>query len=129
MATINLFDYVGEKIRGFRAAYDGGKGISQEMLAKGIEVSTNTISRWETATYHPTLEDLDKLARFFNISIMSFFPDDQQHTQDRIAPLLRAAKDLPDNDLEELQRYAEYRRARYVISTQSRSRPGRKRKE
>ena len=67
-------EYVGRRIRDFRTSYGGGPGISQDALAKALGVSTNTVSRWETAVYRPTIEDLDKLARFFGKSILEFFP-------------------------------------------------------
>jgi len=124
---MNIIDHVGEKILELRTNYKG-RGLSQEELAKEIGKSTNTVSRWETATYKPSIEDLDKLARFFNVSILEFFPSETKQADDRIMPLLRAAEDLTDDDLEELQRYAEYRRARHLLDTQDRPRPGRKRK-
>ena|SRR5215216_4398914 len=125
---MNLVEDVGKRIQELRASYGGGQGISQEELAKALEVSTNTISRWETATYRPSLEDLDSLARFFSVSIMEFFPSAQEQAESRIMPLLRAAKDLPDSDLEELRRYAEFRKARYLSTKKEGSKPGRKRK-
>ena len=126
---MNIFDHIGAKILELRTS-DGGRGISQEELAKAIGKSTNTVSRWETATYKPSIEDLDKLARFFNVSILEFFPSDAKPKQveDRIMPLLRAVEDLTDDDLKELQGYAEYRRARYLLNAKDRPRPGRKRK-
>jgi transcriptional regulator with XRE-family HTH domain len=125
---MNLLEYVGKRIQELRSGYGGGRGISQEELAKSLEISANTISRWETATYKPSIEDLDSLARFFNVSIFEFFPSVQESTESRIMPLLRAAKDLPDSDLEELRRYAEFRKARGILSNESRPKPGRKRK-
>ena len=125
---MDLFEYVAARIRDLRTSY-AQEGISQEALAKGIGAATNTISRWETATYRPTLEDLEKLARFFNVSILQFFPRDKEEIEDdRIAALLRAAKQLDAHDLEELQRYAEYRRARSLYGKGPRPRAGRKKK-
>jgi len=51
--------------------------VAREYLknfGKRINRGINTISRWETATYHPSLEDLDQLARFFGVTILEFFP-------------------------------------------------------
>lgn len=90
--------------------------MSQEALANAISVATNTISRWETATYQPSLDDLDRLARFFGKSILDFLPQDNVSRSDQIGALLRAAQDLPDDDIQELQRYAEYRRARNLFA-------------
>ena len=73
-AEWNFYEYVGQRIRELRSEHGGPPGISQEVLAQKLEVATNTISRWETATYHPTLADLERLARFFGVSILELLP-------------------------------------------------------
>jgi transcriptional regulator with XRE-family HTH domain len=105
--------YVGKRIREVRNAY-GETGISQEALAAELKVATNTISRWETGTYEPTLNDLERLSRFFGVSIVKFFPqvEGQDPKSQKVDALLRAAQSLQHSDLDELQRYAEFRRAR-----------------
>ena len=123
---MNLFSYVGNRIKELRTQY-GKEGMSQESLAAELGVATNTISRWETATYHPNLEDLEKLARFFGKSILEFFPQQEAPKDERVSALLRAAKDLHPNDLDELQRYAEFRRARSLDGVEKKN-IGRKRK-
>jgi transcriptional regulator with XRE-family HTH domain len=125
---MTLMEYVGQRIRDFRTSYGGGTGISQDALAKALGVATNTVSRWETAIYRPTIEDLDKLARFFGKSILEFFPKEgvRSKRDEKIDALLRTAKQLKDQDVEELRRYAEFRRARDVYTKRS---PGRKRKK
>ncbi len=123
---MDLFGYVGGRIRDLRTNFGGAPGISQEKLANEIGVTANTVSRWETATYHPSLQDLDKLARFFGVSILEFFPRSEQPKEAGINALLRAAEELPSSDVDELRRYAEFRRARYIVG-EKRSRPGRKR--
>jgi transcriptional regulator with XRE-family HTH domain len=105
---------VGGRIRAFRTAHAQG-GISQEELAQAIGVATNTISRWETATYQPSLEDLDRLARYLRKSILDFFPQEDVPRSGQLGALLRAAQDLPEDDIQELQRYAEFRRARHLF--------------
>jgi transcriptional regulator with XRE-family HTH domain len=124
---MDLFSWIGERIRQLRLEYGEGRGLSQEALAQGLDVAPNTISRWETATYHPGLEDIERLARFFSVSILTFFPPEQVPEDEEIKALLRAAAKLKKNDLEELRRYAEFRRARSLLG--KRGRPGRGRKE
>src|SRR5690348_6763808 len=115
---MTLIKHVGQRIREFRTSYGGGSGISQDALAEALGVASNTISRWETATYRPTIEDLEKLARFFGKSILDFFPKEDVRTErdEKIDALLRTAKQLKDEDVDELRRYAEYRRARHVYT-------------
>lgn len=116
---MTLLEHVAVRIRELRLAY-GGEGISQEALATELKVATNTISRWETGTYKPALEDLDKLARFFNVSVLEFFPSvDSTGMNEEVAALLRAAKKLSDSDLRELRRYAEFRRAQSIYRKQA----------
>ncbi len=57
----DLYSFIGAKIRELRRSY-GGSGISQEVLAEKMKKTPNTISRWETASYKPTIRDLHKLA-------------------------------------------------------------------
>jgi transcriptional regulator with XRE-family HTH domain len=122
---MDLFEYVGKRIRDLRGSYGAGVGLSQEALAKTLGSTANTISRWETGIYRPSIEDLDKLARVFNISILEFFPPNENNMTEPLSALLRAAKELPDEDLEELRKYAEFRRARYLLEVE-RPKPGRK---
>jgi len=64
----------GQRIREFRTGYGGGTGISQDALAKALGVASNTVSRWETGTYRPTIEILERLARFFGNQFSIFSP-------------------------------------------------------
>jgi transcriptional regulator with XRE-family HTH domain len=121
----NLMDFIARRIRDLRSAY-GGKGLSQEALAKELGVATNTVSRWETGTYKPAIDDLEGLARFFGVSILEFFPKEESPVTEQVSALLRAAEQLDHRDLEELRRYAEFRKARYRLSGGP---PGRKRKQ
>jgi len=119
---MDLFEYVGARIREKRQQYAEGKGVSQEALANGLNVAANTVSRWETGTYRPTIEDIEKLARFFHTSILEFFPNGEEDLKDEpTSALLRVAKHLTNSDIEELIRYAEFRRARYFYKKRSRA--------
>ena len=69
-----------------------------------MNTTPNTISRWETATYKPSIEDLEKLARYFGTSISVFFPN----IEPAAPALLSATGDLDDDDLDELTRYAQF---------------------
>jgi transcriptional regulator with XRE-family HTH domain len=127
---MDVLTYVTQRIRDLRK-HHGGEGLSQESLAKALNVAPNTISRWETGTYRPTIEDLDQLARFFGVSITEFFPPQGKFAEEpneQILALLHTAKQLPAPDLEELRRYAEFRQVRSLYEHQQPPRAGRKRK-
>jgi len=120
-------EHLAHRIRDLRQHYNSGEGISQDALAKHLDVAANTLSRWETGIYRPSIEDLEKLARFFGVSIATFFPSDQLESEDNnLSGLLRAAKQLHPDDIEELLKYAEFRRARRLYKGKSRPRAGRK---
>lgn len=44
------------------------KGLSQETLAKKLNVAFNTISDWENGKHEPDFKMLMTLARFFDVS-------------------------------------------------------------
>lgn len=125
---MDLLDHVAAKIRDLRVSYNSGEGLSQESLAAHLKVATNTISRWETGTYRPSLKDLERISRFFGVSMMSFFPPDMvdDDEDENLKALLRTARQLHPADLEELRKYAEFRRARGIYQGKTRPKPGRK---
>ena len=125
---MDLLDHVAAKIRDLRVSYNSGEGLSQESLAINLKVAPNTISRWETGTYRPSLKDLEKISRFFGVSIMSLFPPEMIGADDdeNLKALLRTARQLHPADLEELRKYAEFRRARGIYQGKNRPQPGRK---
>jgi transcriptional regulator with XRE-family HTH domain len=109
---MNIYQVIGNKIRELRT-HHLGKGVSQDVLASEMKTTPNTISRWETATYKPSIEDLERLARYFGTSISVFFPNIEPTA--RIQALLSATGNLDDEDLDELTRYAQFRRARKAL--------------
>jgi transcriptional regulator with XRE-family HTH domain len=109
----NLYEQIGHKIRQLRG------NLSQEGLAAKLGVAANTVSRWETGTYKPTPEDLDKLARHFSVPITIFFPD-LQAQDPRISALTSATGGLNKKDFEEVVRYAEFRKARTLMEAAKR---------
>src|SRR5262249_19564936 len=106
----DIYEQIGQKIRELRDAWPKGR-LSQEALANELKIASNTVSRWETGTYKPTPEDLDKLARFFKVSITVFFPN-LENDDERVAALTSATGGLNDRDFEEVVRYAEFRKVR-----------------
>lgn len=121
----DLVAHVGRRIRELRQAFNGGEGISQERLATELGVQANTVSRWETAQYQPDLRDLDRLSRFFGVSILELFPGQPPRQDEQVSALLRAIGDLPQSDRDELRRFAEFRRAQ-ALYPKGKPRPGRK---
>lgn len=112
----DLYKFIGEKIRELRQNY-GSVTLSQEDLAKKIKVQTNTISRWETATYKVSAEDLQKLAKAFSVDISIFFPETEQSIlKPSLQALMSATSDLTEEDIAELTEYAKFRKARQILN-------------
>jgi len=109
----DIYKKIGQIIKDLRTNRPEGK-LSQEQLANNIGVPANTLSRWETGTYKPTAENLDQLARFFNVSIAKFFPE-QKIDDSRVKALTSATGTLNDKDFDEVVRYAEFRIARAAL--------------
>ena len=125
---MELLDHVAARIKDLRVSYNNGEGLSQESLAGHLKVAPNTISRWETGTYRPSLKDLERISRFFGVPIISFLPDElvDEDEDESLKALLRTARQLHPADLEELRKYAEFRRARSIYQGKTRPQPGRK---
>lgn len=125
---MELLDHIAARIKDLRVNYNNGEGLSQESLATHLKVAANTISRWETGMYRPGVKDLEKLSRFFGVSIISFFPSELvgEDEDEELKALLRTARQLHPADLEELRKYAEFRRAREIYQGKTRPQPGRK---
>lgn len=108
----DLYSQIGNKIRELRQKY-GVKGLSQEDLAKHMGTTANTISRWETAAYKPSAMELHKLAKFFGVNISVFFPEMENP---KMQVLMSALGELNDDDLDDLAQYAQFRKARKILS-------------
>ena len=67
---MDLLDHVAAKIKDLRVSYNSGEGLSQESLAAHLKVAPNTISRWETGTYRPSLKDLERILYFENYVVV-----------------------------------------------------------
>lgn len=125
---MDLLDHIAARIKDLRVSYNSGEGLSQEALAAHLKVSPNTISRWETGTYRPSFKDVERISRFFGVPMMSFLPEEMvdDNEDENLKALLRTARQLHPADLEELKKYAEFRRARAIYQGKSRPKAGRK---
>ncbi len=108
--------HIGNKIKDLRAS----AGLTQSGLAAQLSVTPNTVSRWESATYEPKIEDLERIARLFEKPIWVFFPSESQPPKKELQALLSKAGDLPSQDLEELIRYSDFIRARTAHRSRTR---------
>jgi transcriptional regulator with XRE-family HTH domain len=120
---MEIYKFIGDRIRRLRLEHLGHV-VSQEALAKALGTTPNTISRWETAVYKPSVEDLARISRFFGIPVTAFFP--KMEVPSRLNALMSATGDLDDDDIDEVTRYAQFRKARRSLSG---SKPSGRKKE
>lgn len=104
-----LFKLIGERIRKAREA----KGYKQDVLGELAGQSAVTISRWESATRRPSVDDLIVLADALEKPI-TYFTEATPPEEDAVVQLARTARQLDDQDVRELQEYADFRRLRHV---------------
>lgn len=111
---MSVVEYIGNKIKEFRQ----NAKLSQAQLAARMKTAANTISRWETGTYKPTVEDLEQLSRVFEVSILKFFPEgDSESLEEKVHSLARAAQGLDEQDITEVGKFIEFRKAQKLIKS------------
>lgn len=106
---MGLYAEIAQRLRSERER----QRLSQGELARRLGVASNTVSRWETGTYKPKLEDLDKVARELGLGVGDLIPQNRRQPAEPLGRLLRLAESLSEEDLAELERFAEFRRAQY----------------
>ena len=55
-----------------------GKGLTQEQLAEHFNVSSRTVSRWETGSNMPTVDMLIDLAGFYDVNIQEIIDGERK---------------------------------------------------
>ncbi|MBV9719229.1 MAG: helix-turn-helix transcriptional regulator [Candidatus Eremiobacteraeota bacterium] len=88
-----------------------GRSLSQQELATKLGVAPNTVSRWETGTYKPRLDDLGKIAAALDLDIGALIPQNSANSEATLQRLIDIARLLDPAEIEEVKRYAEFRRA------------------
>lgn len=64
-----------KKIGAFLKALRAEKGLTQEQLAGQMQVSSRTVSRWETGESEPTMSNLTLLAKVYGVSLAQLLED------------------------------------------------------
>ena len=70
------------------------KGVTQEKLAEHLKLKQQTISAYENGTNEPDLKVLDKMARFFGVSIDYIVG--RSDVRDPAEKIAKAVADEPD---------------------------------
>lgn len=107
-AERKFYKHVGERIRELRFSANEHT-ISQAQLARGVGVMPNTVSRWESGEYRPTMLDAQLIARFLGVSVGALF--DEDGNRDLKEKIVDGLHDLSEGDLSELLTYIQIRGA------------------
>lgn len=67
---------IGNKIRDLRRS----RGLSQEQLGFEIDVSRQTVSKWEMDAMNPTVDNIKSLCKYFDVAPEYFFDDGTAET-------------------------------------------------
>ena len=66
---MNLSEYVSTELRQLRAE----KNLKLKEVAEYVDIDSSTISRYEQSKTKITLEELEKLLKYYDVSLKEFF--------------------------------------------------------
>ena len=75
-----------------------------------------------SATYKPSISELERMAKVFGVPISVFFPEIQP--DEHVRALLSATGDLGADELRDVTEYALYRKARRALRQHKAKKPG-----
>lgn len=108
-ADPHIYERLGKRVAEARE----GARLTQEQLGEMVGESAITISRWETASRRPSVDDVMKLAAALEKDVV-FFLDEKPPVDSSMKTLNRAAGQLPREDVEELVAIAKLKQKRYA---------------
>ena len=78
------------------------KKVSQQELANHLGVTPTGVSYWENGKATPSIETLEKIAKFFNVTIEYLTKDVKMDENDRRTLLFRKAGEVPETEKDKL---------------------------
>lgn len=66
---MNLSEYVSTELRKLRAE----KNVKLKEVAEYVDIDSSTISRYEQSKTKITLEELEKLLKYYDVTLKEFF--------------------------------------------------------
>jgi transcriptional regulator with XRE-family HTH domain len=109
---VSIYDSISRRLKAERE----GRNLSQQELASKLGVAPNTVSRWETGTYKPRLDDLNKIAATLDLDIGALIPKNSSSSEASLQRLIDIASMLDPKEIEDVERFAEFRRAQSLKS-------------
>ncbi|MBE5971484.1 MAG: helix-turn-helix domain-containing protein [Lachnoclostridium sp.] len=82
------------------------KGLTQEQLAEHFNVSSRTISRWETGNNMPDISILVEIAEFFDVSILEIIngEKDKEKMNEEIKEVAESLSDYANAEKEKMMK-------------------------
>jgi Predicted transcriptional regulators len=81
--------YISEKLKQYRKAHD----LTQEQIAEIFNVSTQSVSRWETGATYPDIEILPSIAAYYKITVDELLGVDKIKDKERIEQITNEVTD------------------------------------
>lgn len=92
------------------------KGLSQSELAEKINVSRQTISRWEVGKALPTSENLKYLSQIYKVSFEYLLLEDEEETEETEEKIAIEANDLGQTKEVEHSKKRVYHRTYHIMA-------------
>lgn len=86
-------------------------GLSQDEVASALKISRPAVTNIESGTRKVEALELEQLAKLYGKTVDYFLSGEQSQIDTKVAFAARALRGLSDNDLEEVERFAEFLRA------------------
>ena len=78
------------------------KGLNQEDVAKGISVGKNTYLAYEKGTQSPKLETIEKIAKFYGVTVTEIISEENVSTSNKLKAKLAMIEELGEKEKESL---------------------------
>lgn len=92
--------YIGAKIKELRKR----DGFTQEQLAEKLNVTPQTVSRWECETAYPDITAIPVLANIFKVSIDTLMGYDKEKIAERVEKIIRDASNYFWSDIKKCEK-------------------------
>lgn len=102
--TLKIGERVGKRIQLARNESNGGKGHTQQEIAKILNISKVSLSRWERGERSPSYEMLYEFAKIVDKPLYFFFEDDPTDISGQQILLRITKKDLDEKDRNDIMK-------------------------
>lgn len=93
------------------------RGLSQEELADMLDVTRQSVSKWESAQSVPDIQKILQLADIFGVTTDYLLKDDEEVSTESVKPVTEKIKTLSREQTEEVMTKAKSNAVRYAVAT------------